>query len=153
MLKAIQYLKIILPLAAVIALFAFRGYFLDRVSNSMAARHNTSGSGEYYQQYDLTAAGADARGTLIEFGASNCSSCRQMKKVLEEIATRYPGVLNVENIIITEREGLELGRDFGLIAIPMQVLLDREGRVVFRHSGYIATDELIRQINTNLQLN
>lgn len=31
---------------------------------------------------------------------------------------------------------------FGVAAIPTQVLLDKEGKEFFRHSGYYSTEEL-----------
>lgn len=48
---------------------------------------------------------------------------------------------------------MELGRQFGVVMIPMQVLLNGEGKVVFKHNGYISTKELSKQINNHFNLN
>jgi thioredoxin-related protein len=45
---------------------------------------------------------------------------------------------------------MAMARDFGIITIPMQVLLDHSGNVVFKHSGYIPTKELSAKIDNLL---
>jgi len=149
--RLILYLKIILPIAAIVGLFVFKNYFLDKVSNSLAVA-NHQGEAAHFAEYDFSDSSKKIRGTLLEFGATNCSACRRMEKVLAEIKTAFPEHLHVEFINITEEQGLEQGREIGLVMIPMQALLNPEGRVVFKHVGYISTGDLKEQINGYLPL-
>lgn len=119
----------------------------------MSAANNDSGLPEYFEEYDLSQKNTPITGTLLEFGASNCSACRQMEKVLAELRTTFSTELNIDFINITQKEGLATGRKFGLVMIPMQVLLNKEGKVVYRHTGFIGTGELSVQINKYLDLN
>lgn len=142
-----------MPIAVLIGLFAFKDYFLEQMSQTISATNNNSGIPEYFKDYDLSQKNTEIKGTLLEFGATNCSACRQMEKVLAELRLTYHTQLNIDFINITTKEGLATGRKFGLVMIPMQVLLDAQGNVVFRHTGYIGTNELSNQIKKKLNLN
>ena len=45
-----------------------------------------------------------------------------------------------------------MGKKFGLVMIPMQVLLNREGEVVYKHIGYISSEDLSDSIETALKM-
>lgn len=150
--KALTYIKIIIPIALIIALFVFKQYFLNELSNSIASGNAPPGTENYYSEYDLSTSQTQFKGSLLEFGAKNCSACRQMAKVLEEIRVAFPRELQIEFINTTTKEGLTKGKKFGLIAIPMQILLDNEGKLVFRHTGYISTADLSQKIKHHLNI-
>ncbi|MFC2107776.1 thioredoxin family protein [Bacteroidota bacterium] len=89
-------------------------------------------------------------GTFIEFGANNCINCKRMKSVFAEIETKYAGELFIKNYIITEEEGLAQAKKFGVISIPMQILLNKKGEIVYKHFGYISANDLSEQIDSRI---
>jgi thioredoxin 1 len=38
---------------------------------------------------------------------------------------------------------------FGVATIPTQVLLNRNGKEFYRHSGYITPEEIVKEVNRN----
>ena len=142
-----------LPILVLIGLFVFKRYYVDDLSDAIANNFQTTDTPKKHEQYDLTSDGTSYLGTLLEFGATNCSACRKMEYVLKEIRTQYADELNIKFINTTQKEGLILGKEFGIIAIPMQVLINEQGEVVYKHTGYISTDDLKEQINNKLLIN
>ncbi len=85
--------------------------------------------------------------TFLEFGANECSACKRMESVMDEITTQYPNHVNVVflDILLPENQGLK--KYFGIEAIPSQVLLEKNGKKFFRHTGYFSADELEKYFN------
>lgn len=85
--------------------------------------------------------------TFLEFGSKGCVSCKRMEKVMEEIEALFPDEVNVvfHNVMLPENK--KLMKFYGIVAIPSQILLNRSGKEVFRHTGYISTEKLSGEIN------
>jgi thioredoxin 1 len=84
--------------------------------------------------------------TFLEFGAEGCSACKKMELVMSEIRGRYPDKVNVVFINVLLPENQVLMKYFGVVAIPTQVLLNKEGEEFFRHSGYYTTVDLLSEM-------
>jgi len=82
--------------------------------------------------------------TIAELGSSSCVPCKQMKPLLEELATEYKGKLNVVIIDIYDNE--KLAQQYGIMAIPTQVVFDSDGDELTRHIGFWPREEIIAQI-------
>lgn len=91
------------------------------------------------------------KSTFLEFGAIGCSSCKQMEGVLEEIRTLYPKEINVQFKNVRLKENQTIMEYYGIVVIPTQVLLDREGKEFFRHTGVLTTDEMVKIFNSKLE--
>ena len=87
---------------------------------------------------------SNGRPTLVEFGSSTCIPCKQMKPILEELAVEYKGKLNV--VIVEVYEQMELTRQYGIMAIPTQIVFDSNGKEVTRHTGLWPKEEIIDQL-------
>jgi thioredoxin 1 len=48
------------------------------------------------------------------------------------------------NVLLPENQ--DLMKYFGVVAIPTQVLLNKEGVEFFRHSGYISTNDILSEM-------
>lgn len=142
-----------IPILVLIGLFIFKNYYVNHLSDAIANNFQSTDTPKKYEQYDLAKVSSNYQGTLLEFGATNCSACRKMEYVLKEIRTEYADELNIKFINTTQKEGLILGKKFGILAIPMQVLMNKHGEVVYKHTGYISTDDLKEQINNKLLIN
>ncbi len=82
--------------------------------------------------------------TMAEFGASGCVPCDMMQPILEKLRKRYPDQLNV--VFVHVRENQLLAERFGIRAIPVQVFYDSKGKEVFRHKGFYAEEDVVKQV-------
>ena len=94
------------------------------------------------ERYNYDKNGLDYRFTLLEFSSTGCVMCKQMVPVLDEIRNAKEKKINVVFLHIMQPENLPLMKYYGVSAVPMQVLLNGEGKEVFRHYGVIQAAEL-----------
>jgi thiol:disulfide interchange protein len=81
--------------------------------------------------------------TLLEFGSTGCTICKQMEPVLEEIRKSEKPKVNVVFLNIMHPENQSIMKYFGISAVPMQILLDMQGKEFFRNYGFISAEELV----------
>lgn len=81
---------------------------------------------------------------MIEFGATGCVPCDMMQPILENLRKKYPDKLNV--VFVHVGENRILGARFGIQSIPVQVFYDKNGEEVFRHVGFYAEAEVLKQL-------
>ncbi len=84
--------------------------------------------------------------TLFEFGSNNCVPCKQLEPVLEEIRISEKLKVNVVFMNTLKPENLIFMKYYGISAQPMLILLDKEGKDIFRHNGFISTNDLTAKI-------
>ena len=82
--------------------------------------------------------------TLAEFGWRTCVPCKEMKPILEELAVEYQGKLNV--VIVEVYDQMELTGQYGITAIPTQIVFDNNGNEITRHIGFWPKDDIIAQL-------
>ena len=82
--------------------------------------------------------------TIAEFGRGVCVPCKQMKPILEELATEYKGKLNV--VIVEVDDHIDQTRQYGIMAIPTQIFFDGSGNEVTRHVGFLPKEDIITQL-------
>jgi thiol-disulfide isomerase/thioredoxin len=85
--------------------------------------------------------------TLIEFGSKGCVPCKQMEPVLEEIRKSDNPKVNVVFLNIMQPENLPMMKYYGISAIPIQILLDKQGKEFYRHYGFIPAEELMKKFS------
>lgn len=93
--------------------------------------------------YNYAQNGKDFNFTLIEFGSTGCTVCKQMEPVLEEMRKLENPKVNVVFLNIMHPENLAMMKYFGISAVPMQILLDKQGKEFFRHYGFISAADLV----------
>jgi thioredoxin 1 len=81
---------------------------------------------------------------MVDFGADGCRPCDMMAPILEELKKTYKG--NCEIIFVHVREEQVLASRYGISSIPVQVFFDKNGKEVFRHTGFFAKDKIIEQL-------
>ena len=64
---------------------------------------------------------------LVDFWAPWCGPCRMLSPVIDQIADEKPGSLKVAKVTVDEQSAL--ARQFGVMSIPMLVLI-KDGKVV-----------------------
>lgn len=82
--------------------------------------------------------------TMVEFGAKGCVPCDMMQPILDNLRKKFPDRLNVVFVHIGETR--ILGARFGIRSIPVQVFYDKNGKEVFRHVGFYAEKEVLKQL-------
>jgi thioredoxin 1 len=82
--------------------------------------------------------------TMVEFGAKGCVPCDMMQPILDNLRKKYPDKLNV--VFVHVGENRILGARFGIQSIPVQVFYDKNGKEVFRHVGFYAEAEVLKQL-------
>jgi thioredoxin 1 len=85
---------------------------------------------------DSFAAGiAEGRPTVIEFGASACAACKDMKAVLNELRRTHGAQIGIAEVdLIKQREVIPRYR---IQVMPTQIFFDGQGRETGRHVGVI----------------
>lgn len=85
--------------------------------------------------------------TLMEFGATWCHFCQLEKPVLEELKQTSSTKLNIHSVDIDENKA-EAAR-YRVGPIPLLVLLDASGKVLWREEGYLPKADLVANLRTN----
>ena len=97
-------------------------------------------------KYNYVKNGQDFDFTLLEFGSNGCTICKQMEPVLEEISSQKDPKVNVSFLNIMHPENLLLMKYYGISAVPMQILLDKQGIEFYRHYGFIPAEKLLAEL-------
>ena len=97
--------------------------------------------------YNYSVNGLEYQITFLEFGAKGCAACKRMESVLDEIRNVYTQKVNVVFLNVLLPENQTLMKYYGIATIPTQVLLDKNGKEYFRHTGYYSFEELEKEIN------
>ena len=82
--------------------------------------------------------------TMVDFGRDGCGPCDMMAPILETLKKKYEGKANVFFVHTGEEEILAMR--YGIEAIPVQVFFDKDGKEVFRHTGFFPQDEIEKKL-------
>ena len=146
--KKYRPLFLIVPLL-VLLIIAFLGR--NTLNNFIAEKMRSQATGVdslsvvhlIESKYNYSKNRADFEFTLIEFGSTGCTVCKQMEPVLEEVRKLENPKVNVVFLNIMHPENLPQMKFFGVSAVPMQILLDKQGKEFFRHYGFISATDLV----------
>lgn len=143
--KIIPWVMFVLLFGLIIIGFALKenmnNYLSKMMKEQAAPETKASGAAFIDSLYNYSKNGQSFEITFLEFGA-NCPACKRMESVMEEIRAKYPQKVNVVFLNVLKPGNQVLMKYFGIASIPTQVLLDKDGKEFFRHSGYISTEEL-----------
>lgn len=79
--------------------------------------------------------------SLIDFGASGCRPCDMMSPILRELKNEYSGTVNIEFVDVREHQ--ILSARYGISSIPVQIFFDKNGKEIYRHTGFLSKDSII----------
>jgi len=151
--KKIQVQTVLLAVLLLVLLiigFFGRNTLNNFISKKMKQQTTTvdsiSVSGLINSKYNYTKNGQNFDFTLLEFGSTGCTVCKQMEPVLEEMGKLENPKVNVVFMNIMHPENLVMMKYFGISAVPMQILLDKTGKEFFRHYGFISFEKLNQEL-------
>jgi len=89
---------------------------------------------------------AKAKGipVFVDFGKTSCTPCKMMVPVLDSLTKKYKG--NMEVVFVHVDEEKEYAGKMGVTMIPTQILLDKNGKEVSRHVGYIPVEDCMKMV-------
>ncbi len=87
---------------------------------------------------------ASGKPTFVNFGAKGCRPCDMMEPIRQAIKKKYAGKLNV--VFVHVRNEQILAARYGVQAIPLLVFFDKNGKEVFRHTGFMPRDQLEKNL-------
>lgn len=100
-------------------------------------------SGSGLTSVPLQEALANGKPTLAELGSDTCIPCKQMKPILEQLAADYKGRVNI--VIVDVYDNMDLTRQYNILAIPTQIVFDKYGKEITRHTGVWSREDIIAQ--------
>jgi thioredoxin-related protein len=145
-----QYLPVIL--ASLLVALLLPGYFMkDHLNNLISKKmreSNQSGeiiSGEQWVDslFNYTKNGENFDYTLLQFKSTGCTICKQMEPELEKIKNTSGKKVNVTILNVMNVNSQNVMKYFGISAVPIHLILDKQGNETFRKYGFIPSEELL----------
>ncbi len=82
--------------------------------------------------------------SVVDFGATGCRPCDMMAPILATLKEKYAGKANV--LFVHVKEEQILADRYGVQSIPIQVFFDKDGKEIFRHSGFYPQAEIEKKL-------
>ena len=87
---------------------------------------------------------AAGKPTLVKFGAEWCGPCRMLKPILQSVKEQYGDQVTILDLDTEEHQFL--ASRFKVSGIPLLIFYDKDGKEVLRHTGFMAEEELVKQL-------
>ena len=82
--------------------------------------------------------------SLVDFGSTGCRPCDMLAPILDTLKEKYAGRLNVLFIHVGQEQ--ILAARYGIQTIPVQFFYDKDGKEVFRHTGFWPQAEIEKKL-------
>ena len=83
--------------------------------------------------------------TLLELGSKKCIPCQMMMPVIAGLEKEYAGVLEVNFVDVWLKENVAIAEKYKINSIPIQIFLAADGKELWRHTGYISKDDILKK--------
>ncbi len=81
---------------------------------------------------------------MIDFGADGCRPCEMMTPIIDELKKSY--IDQCEILFVHVRQQQILAARYGISSIPVQIFFDKDGKEVYRHTGFFPKDKIVEQL-------
>lgn len=82
---------------------------------------------------------------LLELGSKSCVPCQMMEPILEKLTKEYKGIIKVEFVDVWLKENAAIGKKYKINSIPVQIIFDAEGKELWRHTGFISEEDILKK--------
>ena len=86
------------------------------------------------------------RPMIVDFSATWCPPCRQLKPIFEKLAEEFKGRIDLVTVDVDENP--ELSQAYGVTNIPTMIFLNKDGQIQNTLVGFQNRDQLLAAINT-----
>ena len=86
------------------------------------------------------------RPMIVDFSATWCPPCRQLKPIFEKLAEDFKG--RIDFVTVDVDENPELSQAYGVQSIPMMVFINKDGQIQNTIVGFQDRGQLLAAINT-----
>ena len=88
----------------------------------------------------------NGRPMIVDFSATWCPPCKQLKPIFEKLAEDFRG--RIDFVTVDVDENPELSQAYAVQSIPMMVFLNKDGQIQNTIVGFQNRDQLLAAINT-----
>ena len=89
---------------------------------------------------------ANNRPMIVDFSATWCPPCKQLKPIFKKLAEEFKGRIDLVTVDVDENP--ELAQAYGVTNIPCLVFINKDGQVQNTLVGFQNRDQLLGTINT-----
>ena len=82
--------------------------------------------------------------TMVDLGADSCIPCKMMTPIITKLEKAYQGKAAI--VFIDVWKDKEPAKRFGIRAIPTQIFFDKNGKEVYRHTGFMGEADIVSQL-------
>jgi thioredoxin 1 len=82
--------------------------------------------------------------TMLDLGATECIPCKMMAPILTELEKEYAGKAAIVFIDVWKNPGE--AKKYGIRAIPTQIFFDKDGKEVYRHTGFMDKKSIVERL-------
>ena len=128
-------------------------FISEKMQQNVAPDVTLSVEQKIQQEYNYKNNNKDFDFTFLEFSSTGCVECEEMEPVLKAIENADEVKVNVNVVFmhIMKPEIQEWMKYYGISAVPLQVLLDKEGKEFYRHFGVISANDLLAKFKEQKQ--
>ena len=88
--------------------------------------------------------------TMVDLGADKCVPCKLMAPILKKLKGEYREKAAI--LFIDVWKDPDQAKKFGIRAIPTQIFFDQSGKEQYRHIGFMAEDDIKKQLDLLLSM-
>ena len=99
----------------------------------------------------LRSANLDGRLLLLDFYAEWCGPCKVLDATVLSDPEVQTALTQIEFLKVDTDEHIEAAKHYEVVGMPMLLILDAEGVVLFQHVGMIESAELVAEIARHTQ--
>jgi thioredoxin 1 len=82
--------------------------------------------------------------TMVDLGADSCIPCKMMMPIITKLEKAYRGKAAI--VFIDVWKDKEPAKRFGIRAIPTQIFFDKDGKEVYRHTGFMSEADIVSEL-------
>jgi thioredoxin 1 len=82
--------------------------------------------------------------TMVDLGADKCIPCKMMAPILQKVRKDFEGRAAI--VFLDVWKDSSHGRRFRIRAIPTQIFFDKDGKEVFRHTGFMDEKSIVAKL-------
>lgn len=117
-------------------------FISQKMQESAGAEVILSGKQWVDSLFNYTQNGQDFEYTLLQFRSTGCTICKQMEPELEKIKNNSDKKVNISVLNIMNVNSQNVMKYFGISAVPTHLILDKQGKEIFRKYGFISAQAL-----------